>query len=90
MNIELPEDVKKDVLEIAGKLGPIQIAEGLKDLIVREKNLFMNEDLDDESRSIVMHGLSVLTAATSGYEQAAEEFNKKLKDSTIISPKSKM
>ena len=83
MTVELPEDIKKDILEIAGKLGPIQIAEGLEDLIVREKHLLMSENLDPETKAIVMHGLSVLTAATLGYQQAAEEFNKKLKESTV-------
>ena len=49
----------------------------------REKHLLMNGNLDEDSRAIVMHGLSVLTAATLGYEQATEEFNKKLKESTV-------
>lgn len=84
MTIELPDDVKKDILEISGGLGPIQIAEGLEDLIVREKYLLINGDLDPEEKAIVMHRLSVLTAATLGYLQAANEFNKKLKDSTVL------
>jgi len=86
MIIELPEEVKKDILEIAEKLGPIQIAEGLEDLIVREKSLLINGNLDEESRAIVIHGLSILTAATLGYQQAAEEFNQKLKKATIVLP----
>ena len=83
MNIEIPEETKADIIKIAEGLGPIQILEGLRDFIDREKYLLMKGKLNEETKAVVMHGLSVLTAVVAAYEQSVKEFSKKLEDATM-------
>lgn len=83
MNIELPNDIKIDIIRVAEGLGPIQIVEGLEELIIRDKFLLMNSELLPEVKEIVIHGLAILTAAVYGYKQSVTEFNKKVDEATI-------
>ncbi len=71
--MELDKEIKKDILETAGKLGPLQIVEGLKDLLTREKILYNKLD-DNLMKEVSSHSISVLVAAITGYEMAVKDF----------------
>lgn len=68
----MTDDERREALVLAESLGPIQIAETLEDLIVRERAL-LDATEDEEMRAITLHNMAVLTAACAGYREAAEK-----------------
>lgn len=66
----MTEDEKREAVMLAENLGPVQIAETLEDLIVREREL-LDATADPEMRAITLHNVAVLTAACAGYQEAA-------------------
>ncbi len=69
----MTEDEKREAVAVAESIGPVQIAETLEDLIARERTL-LDATVDPEMRAIVLHNVAVLTAACSGYQQAARAY----------------
>ncbi len=69
----MTEDEKREAVAVAESIGPVQIAETLEDLIARERTL-LDATTDPEMRAIVLHNVAVLTAACSGYQQAARTY----------------
>lgn len=68
----MTEDEKREAVMIAESLGPSHIAETLEDLIARERTL-LETPMDGDMRAIVLHNVAVLTAACSGYQEAAKK-----------------
>lgn len=68
----MTEDEKREAVMVAEAIGPVQIAETLEDLIARERTL-LDASSDPELRAITLHNIAVLTAACSGYREAARQ-----------------
>ena len=83
MNDELPDDIKADIIKVAEGLGPVQIVEGLEELIVRNRYLLTHAEFDPYTKEVIIHELAVLTAAVYGYRQSVKEFHEKLDKTTV-------
>jgi hypothetical protein len=83
MDNELPEDIKADIIKVAGGLGPVQIVEGLEELIDRNKYLLTHAEYDPFTKEVIIHELAVLTAAVYGYRQSVKEFHEKIDKATV-------
>lgn len=68
----MTEEEKREAVMIAESIGPALVAETLEDLIARERSL-LETPMDSDMRAITLHNIAVLTAACSGYQEAAKK-----------------